>query len=74
MSEMETKKTMEALGERDEQVDAISGNGVNLTPHDEKSTDSQVESQKPFHLWGGEQPCRLGHDKLRGVLLAGWHR
>ena len=26
--------------------------GVNLTPHDEKSTDSQVESQKPFHLWG----------------------
>ena len=27
MSEMETKKTMEALGERDEQVDAISGNG-----------------------------------------------
>ena len=69
---METKKTMEALGEWDEQIDRVSAKGVNLT--EEKSTDSREESQTAFHLWGGEQLRHPGQDKLRCVLLAGWHR
>lgn len=69
---METKKTMEALGEWDEQVYRVSANGVNLT--EEKSTDSWEESQTAFHLWGGEQLRHPGQDELWCVLLAGWHR